>query len=224
MQRLLAVSILWMSLLALPFAVLLAVDAVNGPSTHAAADHCTRACHDRGCAHLPRVVDTSRPVVRAAREVYVANIRALAAPSIGYRDTNLLVYVVGFPALYAVILLVLLLRWPVAWRWPVALASSGIVAALLAGVLARIEVFGAWGSGRTALYWLCTDFCIHMGNATGLTYEGFNFALFVVGFPLTGIALAVAVVVRSAPCQSALRFRRPGGDDPTVPGASGAPS
>ena len=44
------------------------------------------------------------------------------------------------------------------------------------------------------MYWLCTDFCVHMGNATGLTYEGFNFALFVVGFPATGVGLLVAVV------------------------------
>ena len=186
---------LWALLLVIPFATLLAVDARFGPSTHAAAAHCTRACHDQGCAHLPRVVDTERPVVQAARAVYHANIQALAAPSIGYRDTNLVVYVLGFPALYAVLSLVLLWRLPMARRWGPMLLTGATAAGLLGYAASRAEVLASWGSGRSAVYWVCTDFCVHMGNLTGLTYEGFNFALFVVGFPLTGVLLLVALGV-----------------------------
>ncbi len=188
---LLRVLLLWLCLLALPFATLLAVDAAHGPSTHAAdAVACTRTCHDRGCAHLALRVDVSRPAVRAARAVYEANIDALAAPSIGYRDTNLVVYVVGFPALFAALLLVILLRRPAARGWRPLLVGGGLLSGLVGVVALQIDALAAWGTGRSAVYWLCTDFCIHVANLTGLTYEGFNFALFVVGFPLTAVLLA----------------------------------
>ncbi len=186
---------LWASLLALPFATLAAVDVAHGPSTHEAAAHCTRACHDHGCAHLAQRIDVTRPPVRLARQLYVANLHALKAPSFGYRDTNLLVYVVGFPVLFAGLLLALLLRRPpgaVAW------GPVGLLGGLLGYVLVHVEALGAWGSGRSGLYWACTDFCIHLGNRTGLTYEGFNFLLFVVGFPLTLFALVCGLAIRSS--------------------------
>jgi len=189
---------LWLTLLCLPFATLAAVDVTHGPSTHVRADHCTRACHDRGCAHLPDKVDVNRPVVRLARQVYEANIEALRAPSFGYRDTNLLVYVLGFPVAFA--LLLPLVLWPRRRPGPVAwaglVASVGGLVGLGAVVASRSEVLLAWGSGRTALYWACTDACVHLGNLSGLTYEGFNFVLFVVGFPGTLLVLLLLTFVR----------------------------
>lgn len=186
------VLVLWATLLALPFALLAAVDAAHGPSTHAPAEHCTRACHDRGCVHLLEVVDPENPVVQAARGLYVANLEALRAPSIGYRDTNLLVYVVGFPLLYASLLLVVLWRAPPRVVRPATVGAGLGLVALLGSVALRPSALLAWGRGADALYWACTDFCVHMGNLTGLTYEGFNFLLFVVGFPFTLIALIFA--------------------------------
>ncbi|MBX2802701.1 MAG: hypothetical protein KTR31_33785 [Myxococcales bacterium] len=186
--------ILWATLLALPFATLAAVDVAHGPAVHtASADRCTRACHDRGCAHLAQHVDTSRGVARLARRIYIANIEALRAPAFGYRDTNLLVYVLGLPLLFAGLLLAVL--WPRGGTSPsrrawIALALPvGLLGVLMAYVGANAGQLWLWGVGRDAVYWACTDFCIHAANLTGLTYEGFNFVLFVVGFPLTTVAL-----------------------------------
>lgn len=189
---------LWLTLLALPFVTLAAVDVTHGPSTHAQRASCTRACHDRGCVHLPQKIDVERPVVRAARAVYVANIRALRQPAFGYRDTNLLVYVVGAPSVAAVLLWGVLWRRPGRWAWGLLGLAAGLLVAAGAVVATRPEGLLAWGVGRDALYWACTDFCIHMGNRTGLTYEGFNFLLFVVGFPATLLGLFAWLTARVA--------------------------
>ncbi|MCB0554164.1 MAG: hypothetical protein KDD02_11475 [Phaeodactylibacter sp.] len=39
------------------------------------------------------------------------------------------------------------------------------------------------------LYWYCTDFCIHAANLLGITYEEFNFILFLLIFPGVTIIL-----------------------------------
>ena len=127
---------LWLTLLALPFMTLAAVDVTYGPSTHARQATCTRACHDRGCVHLPEKVDVERAVVRAARTVYVANIRALRQPAFGYRDTNLLVYVVGGPSVAAVLL------WGVLWRRPGRCAWGAL--GLAVGLLGAAGAVVAW--------------------------------------------------------------------------------
>lgn len=184
------------ALLVLPFLALLVVTTAHGPASHAPADVCTRACHDRGCIHLTRKVDTNAPVVRAARSVYRANIRALHAPSLGYRDTNLLVYVLGMPTVCAVLLLIVLAREPSRRHW---VALAGLLAAgavMVASVAGRPGAALAWGTDRDAVYWMCTDFCVHIGNRTGLTYEGFNVLLFLVTFPATLLVLATAAFHR----------------------------
>ena len=189
---------MWLVLLALPFATLAAVDVTMGPSTHARAAYCTRACHDRGCAHLATKVDMSRPVARAAEAVYRANIAALKRPALGYRDTNLLVYLVGFPSVAAALLWAALWRRPTPWSWAALLGAAGLLAGLLAVVASNPAGLLAWGRGRDALYAACTDFCVHMGNLTGLTYEGFNALLFIVGFPGTVLGLVVTTAARLA--------------------------
>ncbi len=46
------------------------------------------------------------------------------------------------------------------------------------------------------LYWYLTDFCINAANLLGLTYEEFNFGLFIVLFPMTLGVLALVNVVK----------------------------
>jgi hypothetical protein len=187
---------LWLCLWTLPFATVAAVDVSYGPSTHATAERCTRACHDRGCVHLGQKVDLERPAARAAEALYLANIRALRGPSMGYRDTNLAVYLLGFPAIGGVLLWGALWRRPTRGSWAVLALVAGALGGVVSVVAARPMGLLAWGSGRDAVYWACTDFCVHMGNLTGLTYEGFNFLLFVVGFPVTLVGLAAWGVAR----------------------------
>lgn len=46
-----------------------------------------------------------------------------------------------------------------------------------------------------SLYWYCTDFCVNMANLLGISYEEFNFWLFVVVMPgLLGVLMAGNVV------------------------------
>ncbi len=179
---------MWMLLMAAPFVVLGAVNVAHGPSHPALEETCTRWCHDHGCPHTAARHDFSKPVPALARKVYYANIRALGATPLGYRNTNIVVYVLGAPALAGALLFACL--WPAdprisRRRWGVWGAMA--LAVGLAGV--RLGV----GIGRLAewrsLYWFCTDFCIHAANGMGLTYEEFNFLLFVLGFPLTLLGL-----------------------------------
>lgn len=194
---------LWATLLSLPFATLAVVNAAYGPATHTSTPVCTRACHDRGCRHLLEKVDPEHPVVDAARRLYRANIAALRSTSLGYRDTNLVVYVVGLPAVFAGLLLVVLWREPPRGGWGLLAGAGGLLLGLVGSVAWRPQALLAWGTDRSAVYWACTDFCIHMGNLTGLTYEGFNFLLFLVGFPATLFGLTLAAGLRVVRCTTA---------------------
>jgi len=46
------------------------------------------------------------------------------------------------------------------------------------------------------LYWYCTDFCINAANLMGLTYNEFNFLLFIVVFPMIFLLLVLVNVWR----------------------------
>lgn len=186
---------LWVSLLLLPFATLAAVDGLHGPSDPALAEVCTRYCHDHGCPHHAEDIDWGSPALRVARQAYLTNLAWLRAPAMGYRHTNLAVYVVGAPSVFAGLLLIAL--WPRAGaRAPVVACgvATSALAILLSVVVATRATLLRWddSSVAAALYWLCTDFCIHAANALGLSYETFNFLLFLCAFPLTGVGLLVA--------------------------------
>jgi len=183
-------------LLALPFLAMTVTNLAHGPSHHADASTCTRGCHDHGCAHTAAIVDLRSAPARAARAVYLENIRLLHASPLGYQPTNLLVYVLLAPTVAGLSLAAVL--WP---GVPVGRPRVGATATLALGVagLGAIVAQQAEGLNRwSSLYWFCTDFCIHAANDLGITYEIFNFGLFVVGFPVVVIGLAAVALLRVA--------------------------
>lgn len=192
---------LWLGLLGLPFGVLGGVNGLRGPADHAATEACSRVCHDarRGCRHTAARIDFERPAAAFARRVFLTNVRLLGSTPLGYQNTNLVVYVLGFPSLNAGLLLACL--WPLPGRptstvhkvatlgaWGLGIALLGLV--VVTGGLAR------WGLSARGLYWYCTDFCIHAANLTSIPYDAFNFLLFTVAFPLTAATLGLGVVWR----------------------------
>lgn len=78
----------------------------RAPSHQYEASHCTRACHDKGCKHYRKRVET-KAVSGRLTKLYVANIRWLKQNPLGlsYQAMNLLLYVFISP------LLILLLIW-----------------------------------------------------------------------------------------------------------------
>lgn len=201
MARLWAV-VLWATLLLLPFAVLCTVNGVSGPSVAEHQAFCTRYCHSasHGCPHTAAKFDFEQPGPKLARRVFLANIRLLGSTSLGYQNTNLVVYVLAFPAACAGLLLAVL--WPTRTAVTPSRARWFGLVVLLGSALAGLAVFPItggltrWGWSLRGLYWFCTDFCIHAGNGTTLTYDAFNFLLFTVAFPLTLLGLPAILFLK----------------------------
>lgn len=201
--------LLWLLLLVAPFAMMGAVNSWNGPSTHARESTCTRFCHDHGCPHRVAGTDASK-ISRNAERLYLENIRLLKASPLGYRNTNLLVYLAGFPSLFALLLLAVLRPGPHSDATRQRYGTLGVAAVVaLALALAAQGSLRDWGPpSLRAAYWYCTDFCIHAANALGIAYDTFNFLLFVVGFPAAACTLAVAAVARLRPAPASATLDR----------------
>lgn len=46
------------------------------------------------------------------------------------------------------------------------------------------------------IYWYCTDFCINSSNLLGISYQEFNFWLFIVIYPLITIVLIILNLIK----------------------------
>ena len=90
-----------------------------------------------------------------------------------YQRANLLVYFIGLP-LIALIAAIVLKQSP----WLI-----GATVCVLAGMLIQGMHFEA----APALYMYGTEFCVRLGNLTGLTYWGICILIFVLGIPLCAL-------------------------------------
>ncbi len=98
---------------AAPWLALASVNAAMGTPERAwRADRCTRACHDRGCRHPPRLPE----VISGDSGLYGATIRGLTVVGEasglgrrrGYAAANLLLFCVGWPGLMLALLALVL--------------------------------------------------------------------------------------------------------------------
>ena len=91
-----------------------------------------------------------------------------------YRWANLIAYFVLLPGL-AVVNAQLHSIQSIWYKW-----MGGSIAMLLAVGEVTSKNHSLTGKGW---YYYCTDWCIRVGNSTGLTYGGVCFVVFVVGIP-----------------------------------------
>ena len=90
-------------------ALMTAVNTFAPVATHShQTDQCTRYCHDVGCSHFDQTSS-----VTSLKTLYAANIHWLRNNPLGisYQQMNLLVYVIGFPTLWAILLLGIIKRF-----------------------------------------------------------------------------------------------------------------
>ncbi len=99
----------FLSILLLPIVLMVWVNAVGGSPSHERQEQrCTRYCHDKGCVHHKRQLDSeSSNWTLFLHELYQQNIQLLKHNpfGLGYAEMNILIYVILFP------LIISLLSW-----------------------------------------------------------------------------------------------------------------
>jgi hypothetical protein len=147
---------------------------------------CSKACHDDRCKHFDTAFSTS-VVANSLSDIAWSMVHGLkvsggalpkALGSTPYKKSNLLFYFIGLPVLAFVAAIV---GRQSKWWIVSALFSFGCVL-----------YFGSqYQNGPKplddALYFYATEFCVRVGNWTGLTYWGVCIAIFVIGIPLCGL-------------------------------------
>ncbi len=155
------------------FSILLVTVLGGQIQDHTQQSYCTWRCHDHGCPHSAAIGPSFLPRRWSANRLENQATGWLHAMPFSYRQANLIVY----GALVPLMALLLSIWW---WNWYIAI-GTGISVALFA-------LHPEW-------YNLCTEFCIHLGNWTGLSYSGNCFWLFLVGIPLVLFFDGVATVI-----------------------------
>lgn len=131
---------------------------------------CSWVCHDSRCIHGEELAETWLAKLGLAgslphetlQATYLVVIKGLHDLPGTYREANHYIYAIAFPALALFLALALGVKWP----WIAAATGGSVLFAL-----------------HPDWYALCTEFCFHVGNWTGLTYVGFNFLLFLILMP-----------------------------------------
>ena len=166
-----------MTLKSIPFGLLLILIVHIAPKPEGP---CSWSCHNDACYHgqelalgwLDKLGLDESIYYEKMEPVYLSVIHWLHDLPGTYREANLYIYGLALPALAFLLALLIGVRWP----WMVVAGVGSVLFAMLPD----------W-------YDLCTEFCIYVGNWTGLTYAGFNFILFLIlipGFLLVDLFLA----------------------------------
>ena len=136
---------------------------------------CSILCHNKGCGHAETAFGTEDWYSIAYNSTeWTINLLKQGKGSSFYRWANLIAYFVLLPGL-AVVNARLHSIQGIWYKW-----MGGSIAMLLAIGEVTSESHSLTGKGW---YYYCTDWCIRVGNSTGLTYGGVCFVVFVVGIP-----------------------------------------
>lgn len=83
------------------------------PTNEYLSDQCTRYCHNSHCPHFEQKVEAKNSLALKIQPAYQTAIRALKQNPMGlsYTAINLLIFVVGFPALIFFLFFNLLRKW-----------------------------------------------------------------------------------------------------------------
>lgn len=152
---------------------------------------CSILCHDTGCPHAaeslePLVGKSFYTIADSSTQAMIAGLNQGKGSSSDrfnfYQWANLIAFFIFVPG------------W--AWlnarlhnidrRWYYAMVGSVVTMLAIGEVTAFKEALTGKG-----WYYYCTDWCIRVGNLTGLTYGGVCFVIFVVGIP--GVLIADSI-------------------------------
>ena len=133
-------------------------------------------CHNRGCPHAGQVFADSfwYPYAAASTSAVIQGLKSMGS----YKIANLVVYFGGVPA-FAVINGWLSRQ---RWFWYVGMIVSVSFMFVIGQVSSPVGSMPQNFSDFT-WYYYCTEFCMRIANATGLTYGGVCFFIFVVAIP-----------------------------------------
>lgn len=151
---------------------------------------CSKACHDDRCKHFDTAFSTS-VVANSLSDIAWSMVHGLkvsggalpkALGSTPYKKSNLLFYFIGLPFLAFVAAIIR--RQSKWWILAMLISFGGVV------------FFGVQYQASNSLYFYATEFCVRVGNWTGLTYWGVCIAIFVIGIPLCALFDVGSIISR----------------------------